>query len=170
MLDLRVFATDLNIRGLKEFSLATTPDVPVAEAVRASMSIPLFFKAWQFSNNNPDNHIYVDGGTVYNFPIDTFDTGGKPNPQTLGFYFANLSSPVTPSSLSYDHPFQYVADLFDTLLDSQVINFDNDPDEKKRTVVIDDFGISSTNFSLTDAQKKQLYDSGVKCTTTFLGS
>jgi len=56
MLDLRVFASDLNTRSLKEFSVATTPDTIVAEAIRASISIPLLFQAWTFSNGNPDNH------------------------------------------------------------------------------------------------------------------
>ncbi len=46
--DLYVFSTDLNTQGLKEFSVERTPTVIVAEAVRASMSIPLFFEAWQF--------------------------------------------------------------------------------------------------------------------------
>ncbi len=77
--ELRVFATDLNTQDVKMFSYETTPNVIVAEAVRASMSIPLFFEAWQFSGNNPDNHIYVDGGTVYNYPITTFDDSGIPN-------------------------------------------------------------------------------------------
>src|SRR5207253_1008713 len=64
--DLNVFAANLNEKGLKHFSAKTTPDTIVAEAIRASMSIPLFFKAWTFSNGKPDNHVYVDGGTIYN--------------------------------------------------------------------------------------------------------
>ena len=43
--DLHVIATDLNIYGVQEFSFETTPTVPVAEAVRASMSIPLLFQS-----------------------------------------------------------------------------------------------------------------------------
>lgn len=167
--DLRVFATDLNIQGLREFSFDKSPNVPVAEAVRASMSIPLFFKAWQFSNNNPDNHIYVDGGTVYNFPIDTFDNGA-PNPQTLGFFLTRMGAAPPPNSLHYNQLFQYVKDLFDTLMDSQNINFKNDPADKNRTVLIDNLGISATNFGLTDTQKQDLYNSGVKYTTDFLSA
>lgn len=55
--ELRVFAPDLNMKALKMFSFATTPNVVVAEAIRASMSIPLFFKAWKFTDIIPDNHI-----------------------------------------------------------------------------------------------------------------
>ncbi len=167
-LDLHVFSTDLNTQGLKEFSVATTPNVVVAEAVRASMSIPLFFEAWTFTNNNPDNHIYVDGGTIYNYPITTFDSGDEPNMQTLGFYLTNLTGSSPVSTLQYDQLFQYVKDLFDTMMSAQVIDFDEDPTEKQRTVIIDDFGISATNFALTDAQEQQLYNSGKQYTTEYL--
>lgn len=168
MLDLRVFASDLNTRSLKEFSVAKTPTTIVAEAIRASMSIPLFFQAWTFSNSIPDNHIYVDGGTIYNYPITTFDTDGTPNPETLGFYLEDSNNAQPDSDLQYDQLFQYIKDLFQTLTDSQEIDFDNDPDEEKRTVVINDFGISATNFGLTDDQKQQLYNSGKTATANYL--
>lgn len=168
MLDLHVFSTDLNAKALKEFSFATTPTVIVAEAVRASMSIPLFFAGWQFSNSNPDNHIYVDGGMVYNFPITIFDNSGSPNEQTLGLYLANLGPAPAPSNLGYDHLFQYVKDLVDTMLDAQMIDFLNDEEEKSRTIVIDNLGISATDFGLTKDQQTALYNSGLQYATAFL--
>jgi NTE family protein len=168
MLDLHVFATDLNAKELKEFSFATTPTVIVAEAVRASMSIPLFFQAWQFSNSNPDNHLYVDGGMVYNFPITIFDNGGSPNQQTLGVYLTDLGTAPPPSTLGYDHLFQYIRDLFETMLDAQAIDFLNNPEEKSRTIIIDNLGISATDFGLTKDQQTALYNSGVKYATQYL--
>lgn len=167
--DLHVFSTDLNIKGLKEFSVEKTPDVPVAEAVRASMSIPLFFDAWTFSNNNPDNHIYVDGGMIYNYPITIFDTD-EPNPLTLGLFLSNLNPNQTPSGLKRGQFIDYIGSLVQTMLDAQVINFQHDPDEEKRSVVIDNLGISPTNFKLTDDQKTALFNSGVKYTTAYLAS
>lgn len=168
MADLHVFATDLNAKNLREFSFATTPNVIVAEAVRSSMSIPLFFKAWQFSNNNPDNHLYVDGGMVYNFPITIFDNGGSPNENTLGLYLQNLGPAPAPSDLGYDHLLKYIADLFETMLDAQLIDFDKNPEEKSRSIVIDNLGISPTNFGLTKEQQTALYNSGKKYATAFL--
>jgi NTE family protein len=167
--DLYVFATDLNTKNIKEFSFANTPTVPVAEAVRASMSIPLFFKAWQFSNGNPDNHIYVDGGVVLNYPITVFDSGVIPNMQTLGFFLRNINGVNASSDLKYDQIITYIRSLFDTLLDSQVIEFDEDSTEKIRSVMIDDHGISATDFHLTEAQKQQLIQSGREAAEKFLG-
>lgn len=168
--DLNVFSTDLNTQQIKHFSFATTPNVVVAEAVRASMSIPMFFEAWQFSNNNPDNHIYVDGGLVYNYPITTFDTNGTPNPETLGFYLSDLGNASPPNNLGFDHVLEYVKIVFETILDSQDIDFHNDSEQVKRTVIIDDLGISATDFDLTTDQETALYNSGVKYTTEYLAA
>ncbi len=166
--ELHVFASDLNIKGLREFSTTATPNVIVAEAVRASMSIPLFFEAWQFSNNNPDNHIYVDGGMIYNYPITIFDTNGEANPNTLGLFLANLSVPTVASDLTTGHFVQYISSLVQTMLDAQVVNFMHDPDEEKRSIIIDNLGISPTNFKLTNDQKTALFNSGKTYALKFL--
>lgn len=168
MMDLHVFSTDLNTQMVKEFSFATTPNVVVAEAVRASMSIPLFFEAWQFNNNNPDDHIYVDGGMVLNFPIRTFDSGATPNPETLGLFLTNLGVAPPPNALGYDSLLQYVRITFDTILDAQNINFFQDPEDENRTVKINNLGISATNFDLTTQQETDLFNSGVQGMTAFL--
>ncbi|MEL6866162.1 MAG: patatin-like phospholipase family protein [Bacteroidota bacterium] len=165
---LRVFATDLNTHEVKCFSFGTTPNVVVAEAVRASMSIPLFFDAWKFKNDNPDNHIYVDGGVVYNYPITTFDTDGKINSETLGLFLSNVTGGPIHVNVDYGHIGKYVKNTFETLLNAQVIDFERDVQEQKRTVVIDDFGIPATDFELGDSDKDKLFNSGVKYTTAFL--
>ena len=132
------------------------------------MSIPLFFEAWQFPNKVPDDHLYVDGGTVYNYPIDTFDHNGVPNMETMGLHLDNLNGVKKDDNLTYGHIFKYVKDVFTTLLDAQVIDFDHNPQELKRTVRIDDFGISATDFDITPQQKTELYNSGMKYTHAFL--
>lgn len=160
--DLRVFATDLNEQNVKEFSYEKTPDVVVAYSVRASMSIPLFFEAWKFPNNNPDDHVYVDGGTVYNYPINAFEDLSK----TLGFFLYDKQETV--NDLDYDHLLKYVKVLFSTLMNSQNIDFDRDSEEHEITVKIDDLGISAVDFDITDAQEKSLYDSGYNSTRAYI--
>jgi NTE family protein len=168
MKDLHVFATDLNTQGLREFSFQATPDVVVAEACRASMSIPLFFEAWSFTNNIPNDHIYVDGGMIYNFPITTFDNTGGANPDTMGFFLSNLTGTKPVNDLKRGHLAKYVKITFETIMEAQNINFENNESQKRRTVVIDNLGISATNFGITAAQKMELYNSGIKYTTAFL--
>ena len=160
--DLHVFSTDLNTKNVREFSNAHTPNVVVAEAVRASMSIPFFFEAWKFTNNNPDDHLYVDGGTVYNYPITAF----KPIENTLGFFLHSKDEKVT--DLGYDSIVHYVKDLFETLMNAQNIDFDKDSIENKVTVKIDDLGISVIDFDITDEQEQALYNSGFQSTEAYL--
>ncbi len=166
--DLHVFSTDLNVQTAREFSKEKTPDTIVAEAVRASMSIPLFFKAWQFSNEVPNDHIYVDGGMVINYPITIFDGLGYPPDTTLGFHLDDLSGKTQTNDLKYDQLIHYVKYTFDTLLNAQVIDFEHNPGELKRTVRINDYGISATDFKITQQQKEQLSQSGYDTTSKFL--
>ena len=162
--ELRVFATDLYTKSIQEFSATETPNTIVAEAVRASMSIPLFFKSWQFSNQQPNDHIYVDGGVLYNFPFKTYK---DPN-TTLGFYLKDLSGKVEVNAFGHNHPLKYVRATFDTLLKAQNTGFAEDASEEKHTVIIDDMGVSATDFSLDDATKKALKEQGTKATTAYL--
>lgn len=67
--DLYLIATNLST-GLSEvMSAEHTPDMPVADAVRMSMSIPLFFQAIQSEKRD----VLVDGGVLMNYPIKVFD-------------------------------------------------------------------------------------------------
>jgi len=62
--------TNLNTRTSEVFSAEKTPDVPIAYAVRLSMSIPFFFAArW----HGPRQDVYVDGGVLDNYPVKIFD-------------------------------------------------------------------------------------------------
>jgi len=67
--DLYVIGTNLSTRFSEVFSYEHTPRMPVAEAVRISMSIPLFFAAKRSLRGD----VYVDGGVLDNYPVKLFD-------------------------------------------------------------------------------------------------
>jgi NTE family protein len=67
--DLYVYGTNLSTHFGEIFSIEHTPTTRIADAVRISMSIPLFFAA--FRNLRKD--VYVDGGVLNNYPIKLFD-------------------------------------------------------------------------------------------------
>jgi NTE family protein len=169
--DLRVFSTDLNTQTIQEFSKDTTPNVQIAYAVRASMSIPLFFKAWQFPDSNPNDHIFVDGGVMYNYPIDAFDSFETNPDQTLGFFLTDLSGKPTPPNnldFGFTNIETYIKSLFEALMNSQDLMIKKDIYEEKRTVKVDDLGISATDFDINPQQVSALYQSGYQATTSFL--
>lgn len=72
--ELHVVASNLSKRRAEVFSFETTRGVAVADAVRMSISIPLFFTALRFDGKRiGEGDLYVDEGVHYNFPIQVFD-------------------------------------------------------------------------------------------------
>ncbi len=67
--DLYIIGTNLSTGFAEVFSVEHTPRMRVADAVRISMSIPLFFAAIK----NVREDVYVDGGVMCNYPIKLFD-------------------------------------------------------------------------------------------------
>lgn len=159
---LRVFATDLTDSKIQEFSSRTTPNTIVSESIRASMSIPLFFDVWKFSNSNPNDHFYVDGGLTYNYPISTFSSEN-----TLGFYLYHEAN-ETEKKLSEDDLPMYIVKLFKTAVKAQELDFMKNKKERDVSVLINDFGISPIKFDLYDKDKKKLFISGFESTKSYL--
>lgn len=65
---LKIVATDISCRQMALFSARTTPDCPVADAIAASICLPVVFKPWRIGER-----LYFDGGLVSNLPAWTFD-------------------------------------------------------------------------------------------------
>ncbi|HSI77900.1 MAG TPA: patatin-like phospholipase family protein [Lunatimonas sp.] len=170
--DLFVFACDLNENTIQEFSSFKTPNVVVAEAIRASMSIPLFFKAWQFTGANPTDHVYVDGGIAFNYPLGFFDNERfAPAPdymceEAIGLYLHDKKIDKTVN-LRFSQPLTYLKQLFETLLNVQNIDIGFQTAEGNRSIRIDGLGISATNFNLSLPDMELLIESGNKCTKEF---
>jgi NTE family protein len=89
--DLYCTGTNLSKQQLEIFSYETTPDMPVALAVRISGGVPLYFEPVALDNQllkikKGDTHsfinYYVDGGMLCNYPISMFDSceGSNLNP------------------------------------------------------------------------------------------
>jgi NTE family protein len=177
-LDLYVFSTNLNLQTTPEFSADKSPDVQIAEAVRASMSIPIFFKAWRFSNDNPNDHVHVDGGVQYVFPLSIFDDSrfnadadaDSYNEESLGLYLDNGGKAPVDNGLGCGEPELYVKTLFTSLLQGQDGLFKRNPGDVARTVMIDDMGISGTEFDLTQAQIDSLVKSGRDATAAHIAN
>lgn len=78
--DLYVYGTNLSTGFGEVFSVEHSPFMRVADAVRISMSIPLFFAAVR----NARNDVYVDGGALNNYPVKLFDREKYISPDLRG--------------------------------------------------------------------------------------
>lgn len=75
---LKVVATDLTKGELKLFSPDTTPEVCVADAVAASVCLPVIFAPWKLGDC-----LHFDGGLVSNLPAWTFDEECALDPEAM---------------------------------------------------------------------------------------
>jgi NTE family protein len=165
--DLYIVATDLDLRDsvVMSYEDERFADLPLAEGVRASMSIPFYFAAQEI-----DGATFVDGGVLRNYPIDLFDAaGGKPDPDTatLGFFLGSLDE----KKEEITDLLVFTETVFATLLEQQVDELCEDPGQEaniRRTAFLDPLGIATTDFGLTPAQKCALIRSGAKGTAAYL--
>ena len=160
--ELWVVGTDLSAARSVIFSHHTFPDMPLAEAVRVSMGIPLFFPARQVDVAG-DPSIMVDGSLLLNYPIDIFDEIDDPG-ATLGFQLGASTDRRRP----IDGMTAYTTALLTALADAQVFALCRDPDDVARTVFIDPGPISATAFDLTAEQKCELVRRGAQATQSYL--
>lgn len=75
---LKIVSANLTARRLHLFSPDKTPDVAVADAVAASICLPVIFRPWLL-----DDQLHVDGGIVSNLPAWPFDEERELDPEAL---------------------------------------------------------------------------------------
>ncbi|SHJ39525.1 NTE family protein [Hymenobacter daecheongensis DSM 21074] len=191
--DLYVTGTNLSRQQIQIFSYETHPDLRVADAVRISMSIPLYFRAVlldgqghvvQQPAKGQAVEVLVDGGLLANYPIDLFDKPSyRPegaaaptaiNPETLGLRLDR------PEQIAYDTlatgrqqlaPYainsfgSYVGALYNLAIENL-----NPPraTDWARTISISTAGFNPKIKRVSAAQKQQLMDSGRAGVRAFL--
>lgn len=179
--DLYVISANMSKLKVSVFSAETTPDFPVAQAIRMSMSIPLYFEVMRFDGVSfGEGDYYVDGGLLMNYPLHIFD---KPkfgennlwfengiNWETLGFYLYS-----NPEKISSNKKIENFKDFISQLYESynvslQIAEIDNNPIDQRRSVKINTLGVSSTDFHLSRDDQKfiNLVESGRQATKEYL--
>lgn len=139
-------------------------DFSVAEAVRLSMSIPLFFEPGRLGKS-----LIVDGGILSNFPLWIYDRQGL-NPQpprwfTFGFRFIDKGI-ETQSKVT--GPFTLLSAVFRTMMNARDRYHQRDMD-RGRVINIDvtEANVTTTQFNLNATQKAGLYRLGYLYTKRF---
>jgi NTE family protein len=143
-------------------------DMPIALAVRISMSIPLYFKAVKLGEDT-----MVDGGVLNNYPIWVFDGKfiGDPNvsdatisqSKTMGFKLMTESEQPDSTLYHVDEKIDGPVEYSKAFLNAMLIQIERGHIRDgywKRTVCINTHDISSLDFSLPDEKKKMLIHEG----------
>jgi NTE family protein len=141
----------------------------VADAVRASMSIPYFYVPARLPDHIDGGTTWmVDGGMLSNFPVDVFDRtdGAEPRWPTFGI---KLSGRPRDNRLN---DVRGIVTLSKAMLTTMTGFYDrmhiDEADVVARTIFVDTFGVKATDFDLSPGTAEKLYEQGRRAATTFL--
>lgn len=150
-------------------------DQPVADAIRASASIPFFFRPFRMQvdkavTGGHEEILCTDGGMLSNFPIDIFDrTDAKTSRwPTLGVKLSARKPAIDPGWKPNPGPLELAKSLISTMTNAHDQLHVSDPSFSSRTIFVDTTGFKATDFHLTDADKMHLFDNGTAAGAAFL--
>ncbi|WP_395310760.1 patatin-like phospholipase family protein [Mycobacterium sp. AMU20-3851] len=151
-------------------------DQPVAAAVRASMSIPFYFRPSNLTDSAGRTSTLVDGGLLSNFPIDSLDRadGGAPRWPSFGVTVLPNLPNDTDHLLPNWGPLRrfgtprMLDDVITTVLVGRDQAYLNQPWVKARTVRVDSTEVGYLDFDISDAEVQALYAAGYAAASGFL--
>lgn len=145
----------------------------VADAVRASASIPFFFEPVTLRSTGTGGEslvsTLVDGGVLSNFPIAMFDRtdGRRPRWPTFGVRLS-MRPEGRVQTTEVRGTVSLALSLVETMLEACDAAHIDDPCVQARSVFVDTSGISPVDFSITDEQQEQLLLAGHEAAGGFL--
>jgi NTE family protein len=149
----------------------TKDALPIARAVRMSMSFPYFFEPVTLRRDGQP-HLIVDGGLLSNFPVFLFD-GDKPPLRrwTFGFHLFSGTPPERPPYRRVPRPlwqlplakamFFAATDAWDQRLSKATL---------VRTIRIPTGDVATLKFTLSDSDRDMLRRSGHAAAEEFFGT
>ncbi|HEY1618684.1 MAG TPA: patatin-like phospholipase family protein [Streptosporangiaceae bacterium] len=143
---------------------------PVVDAVRASMSIPYFFRPF-LQKTVRGACTWVDGGLLQNFPVTVFDrTDGLPNRwPTFGVKLSALPKPNVPD-IPVHGDIRELVSIAHTALGEWNSYPLADEGIGARTVYVDTMKVAATDFGLSPELAQKLFHNGRTAAQAFLAA
>ncbi|NII28039.1 patatin-like phospholipase family protein [Pseudoflavitalea sp. X16] len=184
--DLYITGTDLTYQSIRIFSWEQYPDMCIKDAVRISLSIPLYYKpvliddrgkVYEKAAPGQTLHMMVDGGALSNYPLFMFDSTRYfmadakrtnqywENPETLGLMME------TPEQIAYNQrrsgkypiPIRSIKDymkaMYVTLIDKASPEAEGN-NQYRRTITISTLNYSGRVRKLPKKVVNDLLESG----------
>lgn len=151
----------------------------VADAVRASMSIPFYFRPATLTSAAGLTSTLVDGGVLSNFPIDSFDRpdGKPPRWPTFGVTVVpNLPEgndgliPGIGALRLLGPPSELLEQLITTMFVGHDQTYLNQPWVSARAIRVDSTAVNFLDFGISRSDAEALYDKGCQAAQQFLST
>lgn len=142
---------------------------PVVDSIRASMSIPFYYRPVTMRLRQDQRVTLVDGGLLSNFPIEIFDRtdGAAPRWPTFGIKLS-----ARPGAMAAEHEVEGSLQLafacLRTLLGAHDAYHLDDEGKTSRTIFVDTLGVSSVDFGLDRDTQEKLFVNGQLAASRFL--
>ncbi|WHY70012.1 patatin-like phospholipase family protein [Neobacillus sp. SuZ13] len=168
---LRVIASDLSNGqmivlpdDLQKYGIAPG-SFSIAKAIRISCSIPYFFEPVKMRSMDGMN-VLVDGGVLSNFPMWLFDQENVQKVRPVLGIKLNASE-YEHEKHKIKNAVQLFAALFETMKDAHDSRYISKK-HVKNIIFIPTEGVLSTEFSLTEEKKRELFNLGKEKAKQFL--
>ncbi|MCC2614904.1 patatin-like phospholipase family protein [Aestuariibacter halophilus] len=159
-MNLNIVATDVNGGGPVIFNRHTSPEMKISEAVRYSMSIPLVFSFKPYKS-----HVLVDGAILSEDAL--FRNWAGDNTPNVCFRLKSQQVTTLRKRQAFFQLPEFVFMLirtFMTALSREYVHAEH----WHNTIVVDTGTLSSVDFSMTEEQKKLLYQDGYQAAMAYL--
>ena len=151
---------------------------PVADAIRASMAIPFFYRPVRLTNASGAMSTLVDGGVLSNFPIDTFDRrdGKPPRWPTFGITILPRATEGLGAVMPALKPLRLLDQtaLLESLLTTMLAGHDqthlSQPWVAARAITVESTNVGVLDFDAPRSRLEELYDNGYAAAQQFLST
>jgi NTE family protein len=152
-------------------------DQPVADAVRASMSIPLLFRPVVITSAAGVDSMLVDGGLLSNFPIDSLDRTDRRQPRWPTFGITVVPRPPQLNKrviMALEEADIGAAPLLLNVITTALFGHDqsylNQPWVKCRSIRVDTVDVGFLDFDISPREVEAVYASGYAAGQDFLST
>jgi hypothetical protein len=148
----KCWATDLNTRSIREFSVEKTPHIRIIEALHASMAIPLYFTPVK----DPETgHMLSDGGIQGSLPIHHLSESECEECMAIAFY---KDMPIPENGEAPKDLMSFMGAIFACLTHSRNESVISKWEHKIMRIPID--GVQSWNFEISRDERIELVQRG----------
>jgi len=156
---LRCYATDLQTGRLIEFSTEASPTCAIVFALRASMSLPLYFTP---VIDPATGHFLVDGGVIQNFPLNQLTAEEKETALGISFLYSKVQVQEIPDFLGF------IQQLYNCGFNPRTYQVQKE--NLLRCIVIPTGTMSAYNFDLTKEAREELIALGQQAANDYCES
>jgi len=153
----RCFATDLTTCQPREFSLNSTPTVPIILALRASMCLPFYFTPIE---DPITGHLLGDGALINNYPMVFLPEDEQK--YALGLMFSGEHA----EQKTIEHFYDFLLQIFACIYMPRIRVIQKTLGENTILLPLGDF--PSWNFEATKEERQILIEAAAEATTKFL--